>query len=372
MHDTPEKVKLFTDLELIRFGFPVEILIPFIGLFNGEDNPGKMMSSRFNEFAARGKELIELTDLDEADACLLPIYYIFGDEEPAFLENIKCFLDKVVKSRKKIIVFTGHDRPVYDIRIDNAIIFNSAINKSVQPSNVFAYPHFFEDYIRIYRNNELSVRQKGATPVIGFCGFAPPVGLRFGRSKVIGMLKLAANYLGIMKKYPARASHSYRARAIIGLRRSKKISTNFRIKSTIAFGPQGQLNTGNTVESDDVFRRNFVNNIVDSDYTLCVRGIGNNSIRFFESLCCGRIPVFVNTDCVLPFDNQINWKSMCIWVEAHDIDKIDKIVLNFHQSRSNDQLIELQKKIRSVWEEYLTPVGFYKHIKFFLDLPEKV
>lgn len=29
-----------------------------------------------------------------------------------------------------------------------------------------------------------------------------------------------------------------------------------------------------------------------SDYVLCTRGNGNYSIRFYEALCRGRIPVF--------------------------------------------------------------------------------
>ena len=48
-------------------------------------------------------------------------------------------------------------------------------------------------------------------------------------------------------------------------------------------------------------RLEFVNNILGSDYTVCMRGGGNFSVRFYETLSLGRIPVFIDTDCLLPW-----------------------------------------------------------------------
>jgi hypothetical protein len=362
------KLKIFTDLELLKVGHPVELLIPFIGVFNEEDKPGKMMSCRFDEFAKVGKEFIELTShIKEADACLLPVYYELFEDVDVFERAIQPFIKQVESSNKKILIFAGHDIINPKITVKNSIIFNSAINKSTRPNNTHAFPHFFEDFIKQYHKDESVLKIKKDVPVIGFCGYAPPLGVTLSKAKVIGTFKLIANYFGIIKKYPAKASHSYRARAIIGLMNSKKIKTNLKLKANFAFGPKGQLNTGKTTESDEEFRRGFVNNILESDYTLCVRGIGNNSIRFYESLCCGRIPIFVNTDCVIPFDFIIDWKSLCVWVEEKDIDNIDNIVLDFHNKISNEEFMALQKKLRLLWEDYFSPVGFFKNLHLFLN-----
>ncbi|RZK27500.1 MAG: hypothetical protein EOO61_23355 [Hymenobacter sp.] len=202
--------------------------------------------------------------------------------------------------------------------------------------------------------------------MIGFCGYAPPLELSFGKEKIIGILKLLANYTGFIKFFPSRISHSYRTRALIAVKNSKKVKTNLRIKNTFAFGSNGQLNSGSTSETDNEFRKNFINNILESDYTLCVRGIGNNSIRFFETLCCGRIPIFVNTDSVLPFDHLIDWKKFCIWVEEKDIDSIGRIVSDFHNNISQDDYIKLQGELRKIWVDYLSPLGFYKNLRLFL------
>ena len=50
-------------------------------------------------------------------------------------------------------------------------------------------------------------------------------------------------------------------------------------------------------------RTGYVENLVASDYVLCARGAGNFSYRLYETLSCGRIPVFVDTDCVLPHED---------------------------------------------------------------------
>lgn len=360
------KLKLYTDVNLLHLGQPVDLLIPFVGNSNEEYSEGRLYAHTFDEYCALASEYIELTSLEECDACLLPIHY-----NPAwssvnhYKDEIREFIAIAEASGKKIIIFLGHDVSVVEINIRNAVLFSGAINKSTHSKNLYSYPHFFADLL-FHDDATFIVRHKAEFPVVGFCGYAPPLGIKIGKRKVISSLKLVANYLGIMKRYPSKSSHSYRVRAIIALRKSKKIKTNLQIKNIFAFGPAGQLNTGNTGETDTAFRKTFTNNILESDYTLCVRGIGNNSIRFFETLCCGRIPVFINTDSVLPFDHIIDWKKMCVWVDEKDIDSVGDAVSAYHNNMSEADFIQLQGQLRQLWVEYLSPLGFYKKLRLFL------
>jgi len=358
------KLKLYTDLSLLDKGKPVELLIPFIGNF--EEKPGSVTYGRFDDYLKNGKEFLELTTLEECDACLLPIFYDVINDQAKFEKEIEPFVKYVESSNKKVLVFVGHDTLDLDIKIKNAIIFNSAISKSKQPKNVHPWPHFFEDFLEKYNDGVLTIRPKASKPVIGFCGYAPPLNTTMGKEKVLGMIRLIGNYMGIMQKFPVKVAHSYRARAIIGLQRSKKVVQNFRLKSNFAFGPDG-LNTGNIAEDNYNFRKKFVDNIIESDYTICIRGYGNNSIRFFETLCCGRIPIFLDTDSTVPFENVIDWKSLCVWVEEKDIDNIGDIVADFHNSISEEDFKALQKKLRGIWEEYLTPTGFFKRLGTYIN-----
>lgn len=360
------KLKIYTDLKLLELGAPVDLLIPFIGINNEEYQAGRLYEHTFDEYCRYASDYIELTDIDECDACLFPINYNqkwdVKDSRPDIVSE---FINKVRDSGKKIFVFLGHDISAVSIDIENSIVFSGAIDKSKQIKGVYSYPHFFSDLLA-YNDTPFAPKVKSELPVVGFCGYAPPLELKLGKEKAIGLLKLAANYTGLIKLFPARISHSFRARAIIALKISSKVKPNLRIKNTFAFGPNGQLNTGNTKESDIEFRRNFINNILESDYTLCVRGIGNNSIRFFETLCCGRIPVFVDTDSVLPFDHVIDWRKKCVWVDEKDIDKLGSAVNEFHKNISTDEYQKLQIELRGIWKEYLSPLGFYKNLRLFI------
>lgn len=360
------KLKIYTDMDLIKIGHPVHMLIPFIGTVDYENAAGHVMAGRFDEYEKVGKDFFEFTSIENCEVCLLPVIYQTGADNESFLKKIQPFLDKVNLSGKRLLVFAGYDVGDTQINSPNAIIFNSAVYKSSQPANVYAWPHFFEDYIGRYKEGKLTYLKKSQIPLVGFCGYVPPFGIKIGKEKIISLVKLIANYLGVIKRYPDKSSHSYRARAVIALKRSRQVITNFRIKRVFSFGPTGMLNTGKTTESNESFRLNFINNILESDYTLCVRGLGNNSVRFFETLCCGRIPVFINTDSALPFDHIINWKELCVWVEEKDIDKVAKIVSEYHKKITEEDFEALQQKLRNIWEEYLSPVGFFKHIGLFI------
>jgi hypothetical protein len=362
---TPDnmKLKLYTDLSLTKHGFPVEILIPFIGTFNKEDEPEFVLHGRFDHYKNIGKDFFELTNLESCDVCLLPIVY---ESSVPFHTDVQNFIIQAEHSEKKMLVFAGHDTPIKSVPIKNAIVFNSAVSKSTQSANVFSWPHFFEDFLAKYTNDEFKARAKSSMPIVGFCGYAPPLNIAMGRGKVVGFLKLIANYLGVIQKYPNKVSHSYRARAIIGLKNSKRIGLNLQLKSSFAFGPEGQLNTGTDKVSNTEFRKTFVNNILESDYTLCVRGIGNNSIRFYETLCCGRIPIFVNTDSVLPFEHLINWRELCVWVDEKDIDNIADLVADYHNKISESEFIDLQARLRNIWKQYFSPEGFFSKIDSFI------
>ncbi len=364
------KLKLYTDLDLLKIDQPVvDLLVPFCGQDSKERNPELNITiGRFDTFEKEGKNFIELTSLNESDACLLPIRYTEKKNDIEFEEQIKAFSDQAEKSGKQTFVFLGSDVDFFDVKIKNAIIFCNTLYQSKRKSNEHGFTFFFEDFINKYYNNELQLRKKTDVPIIGFCGYAPPLAQKLGKYKIKEAFRLFMNYLGVMKFFPSISAHSYRVRALLAVFKSKKVKNNFIIRSNFGFGgPVGGLYPGGVKELNDSFREAYVKNIVDSDYTLCVRGYGNNSIRFFEALCCGRIPVFINTDCVLPYDFVIDWKKYCVWVEESEIHKIPEKVLEFHNKTSPEDFIKLQVEIRNIWKDYFTPEGFFKNLHLYLN-----
>ena len=96
-------------------------------------------------------------------------------------------------------------------------------------------------------------------------------------------------------------------------------------------------------------RQEYVQNMIESDYILCARGAGNFSYRLYETLSCGRIPVFIDTDCVLPYNFAIEWKKYCVWVNEGELSHIAEKVAEFHSRLSPQEFLDLQSACRRLW-----------------------
>ena len=91
----------------------------------------------------------------------------------------------------------------------------------------------------------------------------------------------------------------------------------------------------------------FNKNLETSEFTFCPRGNGNFSIRFYEALMSGRIPVVLNTDNELPFNKYINWNEVC--VVSDNKDNLLQDIIQFHK---NNDLIDIQKKCKKIFKKY--------------------
>ena len=96
-------------------------------------------------------------------------------------------------------------------------------------------------------------------------------------------------------------------------------------------------------------------------------GIANYSLRLYETLCLGRIPLFINTDCVLPFENEIPWKDICLWVEESEMDNLGEKITDYHHSMNGAQFREKQVQCRQIWKKYFVKEGFINHFHHFLN-----
>ena len=79
----------------------------------------------------------------------------------------------------------------------------------------------------------------------------------------------------------------------------------------------------------------------------------------------GKIPVFVNTDCLLPFEEPINWKKHVVWVDWEDRKNIAQRVADFHANVSVDEFVHLQISNRKLWKETLSVEGMLEIMKSY-------
>jgi hypothetical protein len=104
-------------------------------------------------------------------------------------------------------------------------------------------------------------------------------------------------------------------------------------------------------------RKQYYQNLINNKFALCVRGSGNFSFRFYESLCFGRVSILIDTDVVLPFSNKINWSEHIIAVKPEEIQNLPELLKQSKHDMKNN---------RKLWKKFFSIEGytrnFYKEI----------
>jgi hypothetical protein len=239
----------------------------------------------------------------------------------------------------------------------NLIYFRlSGFRKQLSSRNQGFPVSLSDHYIRLYRSDIVSIRQYSENPVIGFCGHAT---LSFSK-RIKESLKFFKENTRRLIKRPFRSdlepifpSAYYRAKIMRNLEHTGSLTTNFIYRSNYRAGAKTETQLKETTKA-------YYDNILNSDYVLCIRGGGNFSVRLYETLMMGRIPVFVNTDCLLPFPEEINWKIHAVWVEWSERKFIADKILKFHKQQTATSFMQLQKANRDLWLNQLSVAGIYR------------
>ncbi len=109
-------------------------------------------------------------------------------------------------------------------------------------------------------------------------------------------------------------------------------------------------------------RREYLDHLLASDYVLCVRGAGNFSIRLFETLAAGRIPVILDTELVLPCADAIDWHDVGVWVPLPELDAIDERIIAAHREWGPTGFEARQRAARAAYLSLLSADGFARYV----------
>ncbi len=315
------------------------------------------MKSTCNELIASSK----WPPLDQADCAVFPVSWErVWDLDPARrLAN-----DLAIKAKnagKRTLIFRWDDS-TEKIPVDNAVVLRTSLERSTRAGNEFAMPAWSEDFVVNYLDGELPVRRKSERPKIGFCGAVLSPGQVVRKRLRAGLRQLVhASGLRKAKGSPTNLTgHMLRAQALDHLEKSPVVDTSFIIRRNFWGG--ATLSHGQDLARMRVLRREYLANIVDTDYTLCVRGAGNFSYRLYETLSCGRIPVFVDTDCVLPYEFCVDWNDYVVRVDSTELSQIGEKVAAFHNAMTPEEYVACQHRCRELWEEKLSPEGFFSEM----------
>lgn len=294
----------------------------------------------------------------EADIHLLPLLWNWYLES-SHMGMVGKAADQGKQWGKPVVLFSAGDYTA-NVPFSGLTIFQPCAYRSRRFENgnrVFALPAFISDFVKLYCDGQLPLRQKGPRPVVGFCGLAGGGLHRYAYRLLKLQFDWLAYRMGIRKWEPPPFEPTlFRRHVLEQLRRSPDIACNFILRD--------RYRAGYHAPKKDPFhptRMEYVQNMLESDYIVCMRGGGNFSVRFYEALSMGRIPVFVDTDSILPYEHIINYRRFCIWVEQENVSRAIERIAEFHALGSEEQFCAIQHESRRTWVEYLSRDGFYAH-----------
>jgi len=303
-------------------------------------------------------------DLNQADVCLLTYqwpYYVKQNRIDEAEAEVRAAKD----AGKPMVVFSGGDYPAR-MPFRDVILFESAGYRS-DPGYLYhsASPTILRDYLNDYCGGQLRLREKQVEPVVGFCGQASNSVAQTAWRSLRRSTRDLKFRLGLSKlEPPPFETTSFRGRVLRAFDKPG-IRTNYLARRQYQAGKSSEMTTHSQEKLD------FVNNILDSDYTLCMRGGGNYSVRFYETLSLGRVPIFIDTDCLLPFQDEIDYQAIFPWIDAKDLPHAAEILLDFHAKLSNDDFKTLQTTCRYLWLKHMTADGFFGDLAGLLQRDKK-
>lgn len=253
-----------------------------------------------------------VSNINECDYVVLPYKWRGLDSTTEKIVN------NCIKNNKKILIFyNDDDDSIIPINENIGLIFRTSFYLSTKKQNEHALVPFFDD---LFENN--FIEPKNIKLNIGFCGLD-----HFFRKKSLSSIK---NNTDIVCDFIVRKS--FWAREV-----DEKIAIND-------------------------FNENLKNNI----FSFTSRGSGNFSYRFYQILSMGRIPVLLDTDCVLPFIDEINYNEHCVIVNSDKIEELPNYIVDFYNQKTKNELYQIQKNNRELYVNYFSPSGFIKKIKNIL------
>ena len=287
----------------------------------------------------------QLTDPDEAEVALLP--RALEHTEPA---EIHALLKQAEAHGLRTLVFGSDDlEPIMPSA--SVILLHPGPTRGAQPlADVLALPYLLTD-----RAQATELRPDGDRPSVAFCGQgATRPGAGTGQAVVRAGRVLVNKVRPRVVPPPVRGHVGLRSAALRDLADHPEVDDHFVIRDQYRAGVSSEQDRART-------QQEFDDNLRSATYVLCVRGTGNFSARFYEALSFGRVPLFVDTNCVLPFEDEIDWRARTVWVESRDVRSLGDHLVAAHP----DVLIDADRSaqgLRQLWEERLTQDGYFAHL----------
>lgn len=237
----------------------------------------------------------------------------WGETNPYIIQQV--LLDYAsVDAIVYVFLITDNSQPF--IVPDNVRFYRTSILKSQMVKNEYLLPYIWQ-----CENTAFPPLPKTEYPIVGFCGL-----LSEPRIKTLRLIN-----------------------------QCPQIKPNFIIRHQF---------WGGRPDAPDLIA-DFLENIRTSHFTMCNRGAGNFSMRFYQTLSCGRIPVLVNTDMIFPYEDEIDWGSVIVIANTEE-ELVEKIV----ECWKTRDIIAMQSNCRAIFDKYFAGTVYLDRI--FTNQPPSI
>lgn len=297
---------------------------------------------------------------DASDFILIPhSYNAIQKKAPTYLDDAVYFS---LQKKKPLLLFAYGDDDS-DITLENTVILRYSQYRHRKRQNEIIVPLYAPD--GALETPLFFLEKHAGTPTVGFCGFAKYPSLRsavkaFARNF---LWEVTALFRGKPIVRARKGGIYFRKKILAKLSDSSHIKSVFIVRNFFSSHKK-------TIRIDsDRVRQEFLDNITKNDLALTVRGDGNASMRFYEVLSLGRIPVVLDTDGLLPLEDIIDYHNFCLFVPFEKINCADTLIRKFYDEISPEDFLRKQKLAREMFAKYLRVDKFYE---LLFSRPEEI
>lgn len=309
--------------------------------------------TRFQKYLTESKTIFDFVSPQDSDAIVYPLTWQ-GMQKSVGAEHYTRFYEK--HNHRKILIFYLSDFS-HKIGLGGEYVFRTSLNRKRRDPKEHAMPGWSEDLVHHFSDG-VTLHERPQHPVVGFNGFAaaknPALATR---------LKQKLQMIAYRSGWEIGNVGAIIRREVLEMLAK---NSDIDLRATVHQGFFGGVQNHQTINSRlDQFtnvRQQYVNSLTQCHYTLCARGLGNYSFRFFETASCGRIPLYIDTHGVLPFENLVDYQGHMPIVKFENLKSVNDVLNSFHENLSNADFLELQKFWRNLWEEKFEPAGFFRSL----------
>ena len=124
----------------------------------------------------------------------------------------------------------------------------------------------------------------------------------------------------------------------------------------------GNLTSGFDNLSKDVNLKSYLNDLENTKVILCPRGTGPSTIRMWEALASGCIPLVISNDYKFPLNKKIKWADICIVLKEEHTPVIEHYLKTF----TENDLTTMQTKGKEIFDKWFSPERMHHIIYEYL------